>query len=525
MACLGRLVRLGLFGLALLLGGCSSLPAHEPLPPSHAPSTAEVASTRLARVAAASVPADAPGPSGFRLLPDGEHAFDARAVLAESAERTIDAQYFHVHDDTAGVAFLRSLRDAARRGVRVRLLVDDYHANEVFDLLTALNAEAHAEVRMFNPLLHRNGPPLTRLLLSWTEFERAHRRMHNKLFVADNAAAVFGGRNVADEYFMTHPVANFIDLDVIAVGPLVPALSHTFDLYWNSEHAWRVDRVPGAGRRTSYEQRLFERRAAELPLRMRPPATDPLGQSAVRTQLEQGALQLRWGHASVHADPPSKVRDTPVANQPTPAMRAKLDVIGQARDEVIIVNPYFLPGEVGMQMMAQAAQQNVRGLIFTNSLGSTDVRLAHRAYAGYRRDMLRLGMQLYELNPTQLRRSGDFGDFSTSTARLHVKAAAVDGRWLLVGSVNLDARSAIHNTELAVNIDSPALVADALTALGGAPWRGFYRVSLAEDGQTLQWRSIDTSGRNEFIRPEPYDSAQQRAVDGFKSLFVSEDLL
>jgi putative cardiolipin synthase len=518
-------VRLGLIGLALVLGACSSLPPYKPLPPSQAPSTAELAATRLARIAAASVPPHAPGPSGFRLLPDGEHAFDARAVLAESAERTIDAQYFHVHDDTAGVAFLRSLRDAARRGVRVRLLVDDYYAGAVFDLLTALHTEANAEVRLFNPLLYRNGPPLTRLMLSWTEFERAHRRMHNKLFVADNAVAIFGGRNVADEYFMTHAQANFIDLDVVAVGPVVPALSATFDLYWNSEQAWRVDRVPGAGRRTSYERRLFERRAAEVPLAIRVPAADPLGQSAVRVQLEQGALQLRWGHASVHADLPSKVVHAPVANQATTAMRAKLDVIGQARDEVIIVNPYFLPGEVGMQMMAQAAQQNVRGLIFTNSLGSTDVRLAHRAYGNYRRDMLRLGMQLYELNPTQLRRSGDFGDFSTSTARLHVKAAAVDRRWLLMGSVNLDGRSAIYNTELAVNIDSPVLVADALTALGGAPWRGFYRVSMAGDGQTLQWRSIDTEGRTVFVDQEPYDSAQQRAVDGFKSLFVSEDLL
>ncbi len=155
-----RLLGICLSSLVLLLAGCGTLPAREPLPATQALAPAEVATTTLARIAAASTPAEAQGLSGFRLLPTGEYAFEARAALAGAAQRSIDAQYFHVHDDAAGVAFLRSLRDAARRGVRVRLLVDDYHAGEVFNLLIALNAEPGAEVRLFNPLLIRSGAPL-----------------------------------------------------------------------------------------------------------------------------------------------------------------------------------------------------------------------------------------------------------------------------------------------------------------------------------------------------------------------------
>jgi cardiolipin synthase C len=510
---------------ALLTGGCAALPPRGDVPVAQALRAEDTAATRLGRVAAASVPPDAAGPDGFRLLPTGEYAFDARAALGEAAERSIDAQYYHVHDDTAGVAFLRALRDAARRGVRVRLLVDDFYAGEVYQLLIALNTEPHAEVRTFNPLLHRWGSPLMRLLKSWPEFDRVNRRMHNKLFVADNQVAIYGGRNVADEYFMRSGEANFVDLDILAVGPQVKALSAAFDAYWNSEHAWPVDRVPGSGRRHEYERTLFERRTAELPLQMEMAPRDPLGQTSVRAQLSEGVLRMRWGHASVQADPPGKITEPVVLNQPSAAMRAKLELIGRAESEVIIVNPYFLPGEVGMGMMAAAAKRGIRGLIFTNSLASTDVPLVHRAYARYRVAMARLGMQLLELNPGQLQRSGDYGNFGRSVARLHVKAAAIDRRWLLVGSVNLDGRSAILNTELSVNIDCPPLVADAIAALGAPPWRTMFSLNLADDGQTLRWREIEADGRIRTHDDEPHDDAWQRLVHWFQSLLVREEQL
>ncbi|MGL6112185.1 MAG: phospholipase D-like domain-containing protein, partial [Rubrivivax sp.] len=174
--------------------------------------------TTLGRIAANSTPQ---GRSGFGLLPIGGHAFVARVALADRAERSLDVQYYHLHSDPASVEFLRTLRDASQRGVRVRLLVDDLHAPATYPLLSGLAAYPGVQVRLFNPLPARDGDRLARMLWSSHEFMTVNSRMHNKLFVADNAVAIFGGRNVADEYFMRHREANFVDLDLIAAGPVV----------------------------------------------------------------------------------------------------------------------------------------------------------------------------------------------------------------------------------------------------------------------------------------------------------------
>src|SRR5262245_12414545 len=185
-----------------LVAGRANLPAPASKPES--PSRRDVDDTALAAVAARSLPADAGARSGFRLLPDGDHALATRLALIERAQRSIDAQYYSIADDASGRAFLRALRDAAARGVRVRLLVDDLHVAAVEPWLAALDTQPHAEVRLFNPLPARVGGAATRLAPSLHEFTRVNRRMHNKLFVADGRIAVSGGRNIGDEYFLNH---------------------------------------------------------------------------------------------------------------------------------------------------------------------------------------------------------------------------------------------------------------------------------------------------------------------------------
>src|SRR5437764_14423868 len=217
--------------LFALLAGCASLPERTPAPPTVA--LADVADTRLGRVAAAATPAASRDLSGFRLLPEGETAFNARIALARRAERSLDVQYYLIRDDDVGLQFLRELRDAAARGVRVRLLVDDLYTAGEDELFAGLAAHPNVEVRVFNPLPARAGSFGTRLLFSLHEFGRINHRMHNKLFVADNTFAVSGGRNIANEYFMRSAAANFIDLDVLSSGPVVRELSAVFDSHWN----------------------------------------------------------------------------------------------------------------------------------------------------------------------------------------------------------------------------------------------------------------------------------------------------
>lgn len=524
----GRLARLLLTLLAVAqLLGCAALAERRPGAPTTA--YADTEATRLARTAAASLSAGTLTPdrlSGFSLLPRGEFAFDARIALVTRAERSIDAQYYHLQPDASGRALLRALRDAAARGVRVRLLLDDLHAAPIDDLLLDLSMHDNVQVRLFNPLPLRQGAPTVRLLLSPGDFELHNHRMHNKLLVADNALAVFGGRNIGDEYFMSHPDANFVDLDVLAAGAVVRELSAAFDTYWNSELAWPMQDVFRPPVDAAAARRRFDAAVREAtPVRMTD-ATDPLGQGAVSSQLATGRLALREGAGQVHADAPDKALDVEsTMGRPGAAMRGVLDALAGARHEVGIMSPYFVPGPVGMRAMGAGVQQGVRITLITNSLASSDEPLVHQRYADYRIQMLRLGIRIYEFSPELIRRSGGFGFTGKSRAQLHAKVAVVDQDRLVVGSVNLDPRSAIANTEMSVVIDSAPLVVDLMRLSEQKSQRALmYQVRLQPDGDTVEWLH-DEQGRAVSTTDEPGSSLWLHFKLRLQSLFVGERLL
>src|SRR5574337_298548 len=329
--------------LALALTGCAVLP--ERAAPAAPSPDAGVDDTPLAQVVERSAPPTARPQSGLRLLAGGEHAFDARVALARHAVHTLDAQYYLLAPDTAGRQFLRELRDAAKRGVRVRLLVDDLHSPDVEALLVGLAAHERVQVRLFNPLPVRTGSPVTRLVLSGSDFEQLNRRMHNKLFVADRQVAVTGGRNVADEYFMRSGAANFVDLDVLAVGPVVHDLAEAFDRYWDSAFAYPIEQF--TGQPTEAAMHAFDRRVSTDPP-VPVPGQDLLGRSAVSKQLAAGQLELVFADAQVLADPPQKVA-TPSPTLDSSALGRGLAKLRQARSEVVIVSPRSEERRVGKE--------------------------------------------------------------------------------------------------------------------------------------------------------------------------------
>jgi cardiolipin synthase C len=519
---MSRSARLLLASVWLLLGACASLPPRGDMQSSQAATDTD--GTPLARIAAASRPAGESDPSGFRLLPMGESAFSARVALAERATRTIDAQYYHIHADGAGKLFLRSLRDAARRGVDVRLLVDDFYSGEIEGLLLGLAAYPHVQVRLFNPLPARGGSPTWRLLMSWHEFDRVNHRMHNKLFIADNAIAIYGGRNLGDEYFMRDGEANFIDLDVLSTGQVVQDLSQAFDLYWNSAQAYALQRIVVAPQDVAATRDDFEREVREAGVGAEP-ARDALGQTPVPAQLAEGRLALQYGSARVFPDPPSKAAEPVLPDRPSAAMRGQLQAIEAAQSDVVLSSPYFIPSGFGMRTLTEARQRGIQVLVLTNSLGSTDEALAHAAYSLYRPELLRMGVELYELGPMLAPAAGGFGRFGQSIARLHAKLAVVDRRWLLVGSVNLDSRSALFNTELGVAIDCPPVAIAALRVVAGDAFRSMYRLRLADDDRGIEWISTDVGGHLVVTNQEPQDDSLLRLRLWFQSLFVDEALL
>ncbi|MFS2168025.1 phospholipase D-like domain-containing protein, partial [Variovorax sp. Varisp62] len=273
-----------------LLAGCAALPNEVPRVASHA--RTDLGDSPLARIAAASLPASdsaVSDASGVRLLPGGDQAFDARIALAQAARHTIDAQYYVVAPDSAGRQFLRELRDAAQRGVRVRLLVDDLYTGGDDEMLAGLAAHANVEVRVFNPLPVRSGGLRTRVLLSLHEIGRVNRRMHNKLFIADNSFAITGGRNIADEYFGRSKPANFIDMDALVAGPAVRALSASFDAFWNGPLSYPFEAIAASGSPApAHARERFAALVRDLG-RFMPPADEPdaLGHGPVGAHLRR----------------------------------------------------------------------------------------------------------------------------------------------------------------------------------------------------------------------------------------------
>ena len=428
-------------------------------------------------------------------------------------------QYYVIAGDAAGRQFLGSLRDAARRGVRVRLLLDDLHSTDVTELLAGMAAHEGVEVRLFNPLPLRSGSPLTRLLFSQSQFEQLHRRMHNKLLIADGHVAVTGGRNIGDEYFMHASAANFVDMDLLATGAVLGPLSQTFERYWHSAHAYPLHVLHGTGDPAAQRERFDAQVQRAQPLAA-PSGRDLLGHGAVSRQLADGHLELLFAPVQVLADSPDKVVQT--ATLDDSALGQGLGRLREARSEVVIVSPYFIPGVRGMAMLREATAARVRVTVLTNSMTATDEPMVHHAYARYREPMLDMGVTIHELSPRLVRKTGVFGDFRSSDGRLHAKVAVADRRWVLMGSMNMDGRSALANTELGMLIDSPELAWELRSLMQRAHAGSTYKLRRA--GQGIEWVTRDGAAER-VQQQEPGAGLGLRLKTALLSLFIAEDLL
>ena len=513
---------------ACLLGtACTSLPRDAPRTPSAAiPASTD---TELGRIAAA--PSRDPALSGFRLMSWSAQSFATRLALAARAQRSIDAQYYVLDDDTTGRALLRALRDAAARGVRVRLLLDDLYTGGHDPLLLAFAAHPNVEVRLFNPFMTRHDSVNSRVLGSLWDFGRLNHRMHNKLFIADGAMAVAGGRNVGDEYFMVSEGANYIDLDVFAVGPVVPALAGLFDDYWNSPHVYPLEAIvpptgPAEERRRAFEEKT---RGSTGPPPPSYGATDILGLTSIADDLATGWLELTWAKAEAFADSPDKVighePHNPLAPPATKTVRKSLMTeLLKARHSVLISSPYLVPDRSVMEDIQEGRLWGLPITVITNSLASTDEPFVHAGYQRYRTEMVDLGVKVYEVAPSRIQRSRNLGSFGQSIGRFHAKAAAIDGELMFIGSLNFDPRSEKHNTELGLLIHSPELTGQLQRLAQLVIDEAAFQVRLAPDRKGLEWH-IRTSEGDQVFTEEPDTSWWRRAVLGVVGPFIPEGQL
>jgi putative cardiolipin synthase len=430
-------------------------------------------------------------------------------LLARAAERSLDVQYYIWHADTSGGLLAHELWQAAERGVRVRLLLDDNNTRGADEAIAALDAHPNIEVRLFNPYANRG----FRLGELATDFARLNRRMHNKSFTADNQAAIVGGRNVGDEYFGADSPVEFADLDVLAVGAVVPEVSAAFDAYWNSESAYpAASLIDQAGQLRPLERIEEQPGAARYLQAVR---ATPLVQ-----MLLSGSLPLEWAAARVVQDDPAKVLHPPEKTELHLLPRLE-KAMGKPLRELDLVSPYFVPTKDGAAALTALAESGVRVRVLTNSLAATDVSPVHAGYAKYREELLRAGVRLFELKPNveDVKTKDKGRGAGNSDASLHAKTFGVDRSRIFVGSFNFDPRSARLNTEMGIVVESQTLASRLSEALDRDMANVAYEVRLSSDG-SLAWVERDVRHTS-----EPGAGVLKRLWIGFLSILPIEWLL
>ena len=440
--------------------------------------------------------------SGVAMLNDGRDAFGSRLALIDRAQTSIDAQYYIWHDDNSGMLLLDALQRAARRGVRVRLLLDDNGVPGMDDLLAALNSEPNIRIRLFNPSTVRRPK-----MLGYTfDFFRMNRRMHNKALIVDGAAAIVGGRNIGDEYF-EFGEAYYKDMDVLAVGPIVVDTSAAFDRYWNSASVFALEKiVPGRGDGAMLATRIAAVRQREDPY------FAIAGTANTVTRYAEDGQPLEWTRVQLVADDPIKGQGKARDDQ---LMIARLgSILGTVNKRLDLVSAYFVPGETGSLYFEKLAGAGKDVRILTNAFDTTDVVLVHSGYAKYRRELLKNGVKLYELRLRGEALGGkdqQVHPLGISGASLHAKTFAVDQSRVFIGSFNFDPRSARLNCEMGYLIDSPAMAQRISAPFDGPLNMASYRPELGNQGD-MAWRERSVRGEEALRTPEPGTSWTERAM-------------
>ena len=516
--------RLGLALPLVLLGACASLPTNNDLELTFA--IRDTADTALARAIRPQLQAH-PGKSGFYLLPSGLDAFAARALLALRAEKTIDAQYYLMHNDLTGKLFLDVLLKEADLGVRVRLLVDDMALDGGRkDLnVAALDAHPNIEIRVFNPF--------NRASARWWQYVSrlgsVTRRMHNKSFTIDNRVTIIGGRNIGNEYFEVDENLVFGDLDVVAVGPVVDTVTSVFDEYWNNALSYPVTKLV-ENRSNPEDLAVMGKYLADFAREHSDsPYLETLRASPIVDQIRDWNIDFEWGHAEVLYDHPDKI--TAARDRKDLMLAAQLDpYLDSVENELLIFSAYFVPGKDGVAQLKRLRERGVRVRVITNSLASTDVAIVHAGYARYRWELLDAGVELYEVDRTlsRLERRERRGPSGSSKASLHAKSFVIDRERAFIGSLNFDPRSVIENTELGLMVESPAIATEMSGWFDEIAEQASFRVGIGLDhngNRRLRWYRQRDSGEEDVYITEPNTSFWRRFGVHFMRLLPIEPLL
>jgi putative cardiolipin synthase len=508
---------------ALLLGGCTTLPGRD-YPRQPSPLAAHAPNPQLLQPAHAGAGARTNTESGFRLYSLGIDGLLLRLELIDAAHSSLDLQYYVFHGDESGKLVTEALLRAAARGVRVRILVDDGETVRGDEQLFALAGAPNVEIRVFNPWRYRGHNSLVRDVEYLFSHRRLDFRMHNKLFIADRAVALVGGRNVGDEYFQVDPDWQFADDDVLATGAAVDQLAVSFEEYWQSEFAVPAQALlPGKATDAAAAAALAQR--ATVPKKAAAAGADYQQKLAAQEPLASvlsGRVPLDWARAEVVVDSPYKGKEQ-AKNVPHISSLLFAPVaaaIQGTRSELVMVTPYLVPSPHEMRLLEELRTRECTVRILTSSLEAESSHPAQAGYMHYRRPLLESGVQLYEIRarPQNPRGTGQgeqlsrYGHYS-----LHAKLLVFDRSAMYIGSMNYDQRSRRLNTEDGVIIHSGDLARQAATRfdLMTQP-ENAYAVRLEEkqpnDAPQLTWHTVESG--------QPLTLHHERARSGWQSFEV-----
>ena len=461
--------------------------------------------------------------SGFYLLSDNTDAFVARFALATIAEKTLDIQYYIMHNDASGRYLAYAILSAADRGVQVRILVDDINLSGRDSNFKMLSQHENIEIRIFNPLSNRDWFRNIEILIN---LDRAGRRMHNKAFIADNASAIIGGRNIGDEYFDDRSNLNFVDLDLLTIGPIVNDVTKSFNDYWQSRWATPIEHLSKA--RVVRKQLMTLR--SSLKDKWHQARNTKYFQTLKRAELTQKIINKQldfiWAEANLFYDRPEKISNDAI-NKTIHIGPQVMPYFERANKEMLIATPYFVPGRKGVHWLKNKHDQGIDIKILTNSLAATDVIAVHAGYKKYRKQLLASEINLFELKPTArptLSKTKKLIEGSRH-ASLHAKYMVLDQKYVFVGSANIDPRSELLNTEIGIMVESKELARQTIelfeksTSLDNS-----FHLQLDKTDNTLDWLTNE-SGNEVHYSDEPKASLLKKFGVFIFGLLPIESLL
>jgi len=461
--------------------------------------------------------------SGFYLLSENTDAFIARFALATVAEKTLDIQYYIMHNDASGQYLAYAILSAADRGVKVRILVDDINLSGRDNRLKMLSQHENIQIRIFNPLSNRNWFKNIELIIN---LDRAGRRMHNKAFIIDSSAAIIGGRNIGDEYFDARHKMNYVDLDLLTIGPIVNDITNSFDAYWHSQWATRIEDLSKVqvikkqlrSIRNKLKDRWHHLKNTEY--------FEALKKADLTQKIINKEVSFIWSEAHFFYDRPEKLN--PDTSDKTIHVGPQvMPYFEQAKKQLLLASPYFVPGDIGVQWFNKKQKQGVQIKILTNSLASTEVTAVHAGYKKYRKGLLQTGLKLFELKPSArpslLKVKAFFNRFGSVS--LHAKYMVLDQRYVFIGSANLDPRSENLNTEIGIMVDSEELAKQTRKLFERATSaENCYQLSLDKKKGNIIWQTLN-NGKKAHYRHDPGASLLKKVKVYLWSLLPIEELL